>query len=165
VSDVPWHICDRHGFSTPLEELEECPDCYLRPDIRKSLAQERVQERTAALERQHLHHHRDLRDKIRYLEPDVPPPLSGAGLLSAVTANKTVPAGWPDYVGLQPLVEVTITPGLEITYDGRPAVVCVPPSSDHLGPKIGEYVLIRYLDGKRERILANPYDCAVGTDL
>jgi hypothetical protein len=84
-----------------------------------------------------IHHHRDLR----------------------------VPAGYPDYVGLQPLVNITITPGLEITYDGRPAVVCVPPRDDAFVRHLNGDVLIRYLDGKRERVLADPYDCAVGTDL
>lgn len=76
-----------------------------------------------------------------------------------------VPAGIPDYIGLEPLVNVTITPGLEVTYDGRPAIVCVPPRFDQLGPKIGEPVLLRYLDGNRERVLVNPYDVAVGIDL
>jgi hypothetical protein len=76
-----------------------------------------------------------------------------------------VPAGIPDYIGLEPLVNITIVPGIEVTYDGRPAVVCVPPRFDQLGPKIGENVLIRYLDGGRERVLVNPYDVAVGIDL
>lgn len=77
-----------------------------------------------------------------------------------------VPAGLPDFhPDLQPLVNVTISVGLEVTYDGRPGVVCVPPRYDDLGPRIGEPVLIRYLDGGRERVLVNPYDVAVGIDL
>lgn len=75
------------------------------------------------------------------------------------------PAGIPDYIGLEPLVSVTIVPGIECTYDGRPAVVCVPPrSGDRIGYALHDDVLIRYLDGGRERVLVNPYDVAVGID-
>jgi hypothetical protein len=76
-----------------------------------------------------------------------------------------VPAGIPDYIGLEPLVNVTITPGILVTYDGRPAIVCVPPRDcDGLGYSLHDDVLIRYLDGGRERVLVNPYDVAVGID-
>lgn len=88
-------------------------------------------------------------------------PLTGHACIRPVAR---VPAGIPDYIGLQPLVDITIVPGLEVTYDGRPAIVCVPPRMDHLGPVIGENVLIRYTDGTRERVLVNPYDVAVGID-
>lgn len=93
--------------------------------------------------------------------------MTSGGVDSVTTERRAVvPAGLPDFhPDLHPLVDVTITPGLEVTCDGRPAIVCVPPRYDDLGPKIGEPVLLRYLDGKRERVLANPYDVAVGIDL
>lgn len=85
--------------------------------------------------------------------------------VEVVHMKPLIPAGIPDYIGLEPLVNITITPGLEVTYDGRPAIVCVPPRCDDpLGPGVYDYVLIRYLDGGRERVLVSPYDCAVGID-
>lgn len=86
----------------------------------------------------------DLSEKIAYLEPDLPPPYSGADL------------------SLERLSDVSYGPGTLCQHDGRPAFVCVPPP-EHM-PGYPDYVLIRYLDGKRERILANPYECAVGLD-
>lgn len=32
-----WSICDRHGFSSPLADLDACPDCYLSSEIRAVL--------------------------------------------------------------------------------------------------------------------------------
>lgn len=91
-------------------------------------------------------------------------PVTGA--LIRVAGVRRVPAGTPDYLGLQPLVDVDIRPGMEVTYDGRPAIVCVPPpKGDRLGYSLHEDVLIRYLDGGRERVLVNPYEVAVGIDL
>jgi hypothetical protein len=72
-----------------------------------------------------------------------------------------VPVGTPDFLGLTPLATVDYAAGDHVTYDGRPAVVCVP--CRRSGP-LDDRVLIRYLAGNRERVLVSEWECAVGVE-
>lgn len=86
--------------------------------------------------------------------------------MSGLPRMRAVPAGIADYIGLEPLACMEIRPGMQCIYDGREAVVCVPPPK-HEEPGraiLADHVLIRYLDGKRERVLVSAWDCAVDTD-
>jgi hypothetical protein len=70
--------------------------------------------------------------------------------------------GPPDFIGLEPLAATSYSAGVKCTYDGRPAIVCVPPV-DRPGD-IDPKVLIRYTDGARERVLVSAWECAAGVD-
>lgn len=78
---------------------------------------------------------------------------------------RAVPHGIGDYIGLEPLATMEIRPGMTCIYDGREAIVCVPPPKwEPARASLSDHVLIRYTDGNRERVLVSAWDCAVDTD-
>lgn len=71
------------------------------------------------------------------------------------------PADFDPNPHVEPLAATSYAPGAHVLHDGRMAVVCLMPRPDM---PMSDEIVIRYLDGRRERLLVSAWDCAAEVD-